>query len=291
GAARGRAGGVAVEQVLADVEVDSAHLAGTEVERRLPGEVEIVVVVGAPHPGGEAGEPPQRPAIEAADRLRRDRVAGGIEVEEVREQVAHRVAHLEVALAELLEDRLGGPDVVAVVLARDPEPHDLRTVAVDQLLRIDVVAQPLADLAPLAVDDEAVGEHGAVGGAVARAHRAEQGGVEPAAVLVRALEVEVGGGAEKIAALQHRGEGDARIEPDVEDVLLLAEARAAAGAAALIAGEVGGGPGEPGVAALLLEEPRRALHHPRGDEGLVAPLAVEDRDRRAPGALAGDAPV
>ena len=47
----------------------------------------------------------------------------------------------------------------------------------------------------------------------------------------------------------------------------------------------------PGLDPLLLERVRDLLHQPGGDERLVAPLAVEDRDRHAPGPLAREAPV
>ena len=45
--------------------------------------------------------------------------------------------------------------------------------------------------------------------------------MEPAAVLVAPFEVEIGGELERTIPLQHRGETDAGVEPDVEDIFLL----------------------------------------------------------------------
>ena len=104
-------------------------------------------------------------------------------------------------------------------------------------------------------------------GAVRRVAEERDGGqqrrLEPAAVLVVPLEVHVGGRPAVVVArtqirplaLAQDGEmRDARVEPDVEDVRLLGEVRVAA---AVRAGrqEVLGRPREPGVAALLPEDP------------------------------------
>ena len=50
-----------------------------------------------------------------------------------------------------------------VVLGRDPEAQDLGAVLRDEVLGRDALPTRLRHLPPLAVDDEAVGEHGAVG--------------------------------------------------------------------------------------------------------------------------------
>ena len=90
------------------------------------------------------------------------------------------------------------------------------------------VAERLRHLAALLVDDEAVREDAAVRRAVARADADEQRRLEPAAVLVGAFEVQVGRPGELRPCGEHRLVARARVEPDVEDVALALERRAAA---------------------------------------------------------------
>src|SRR5262245_30124493 len=121
----------------------------------------------------------------------------------------------------------------------------------------------------------------------------EERGLEPAAVLVAALEVELGRPVQLGPRLEDGRVAAAGVEPHVEDVGLLAEALAAARCAA--------GPRRqelprrarvPFVAALALTEDRRDVL----DDALLqqerpAAGAVERDDRHAPHALARDDPL
>src|SRR5206468_11454414 len=105
-------------------------------------------------------------------------------------------------------------------------------------------------------------------------------------------EVEVRGILEIRAALEHRVPGTAALEPDVEDVLLLAElvrletGRAGEAQAEQFLWRVG----EPGIRALGVKMPGDGAHR-FGREQRLALLVVEDGDGKAPGALPRDAPV
>ena len=198
---------------------------------------------------------------------------------EVREQVADRVADLAVGLGHAADHVVGDPHVLAVVDHDRPQPQDLGAVARDHLVGVDVVAEALRDLAALAVDGEAVGDHLLVGRAPARADADQQRRVEPAAVLVAALEVDVAGPGQVRARAQHHRVRRARVEPDVEDVALLVEL----GAGAARAGEARGQQllrlaRVPGVGALLLEEVR-----PRGAAGRAAAGPCRSPCSRRPG--------
>ncbi len=111
-------------------------------------------------------------------------------------------------------------------------------------------------------------------------------------MLIRTFQVEIGRPRQFLPLLHHRRVTDAGIEPDVKDVFLLAEGRAATGGTGAPLGKKGG--------PILLEpEIRPFLLHPAGDffeevggnETLAAVDTGEDRNRHAPGPLAGDAPV
>ena len=110
-------------------------------------------------------------------------------------------------------------------------------------------------------------------------------------MLVAAFGVEIGGPVQLRLDIEHGVPGRAGLEPDVEDVHLLAEGGVAAGA--------GGAGGEnrdgfvdvPGVGAFALEEGDERGVDGGVAERLVAFFAEEDGDGHAPDALAGDAPV
>ena len=118
--------------------------------------------------------------------------------------------------------------------------------------------------------------------------------MEPAAVLVRALEVHVAGVAQ-FAVLADAGEAHARVEPHVQNRVVLGELAAAALAGPLAFGQAAqqflGGPGVPGVRAFALEDVGHVEDHVRIEQNLAALFAVEGDDGHAPDALAADAPV
>ena len=132
-----------------------------------------------------------------------------------------------------------------------------------------------------------------VGGAAAEGDGGEQRGVEPAAVLVAAFEVEVGGPVQVGVDVEDGEPACAGVEPDVEDVRLFAER----GAAAVSAGRSGGKQSRRRRVVCQASAPswsKRStmlLLSAVIDERLVALLAEEDGDGHAPDALAADAPV
>jgi hypothetical protein len=117
--------------------------------------------------------------------------------------------------------------------------------------------------------------------------------VEPAAVLVAALGVEIGGEVELGFGFEDGVPACAGLEPDVEDVHLLAELGAAAGtwqASFQLGQQALRRVDVPGVGASRLKRSTMLLLI-GVVERLVALFAEEDGDGHAPDALAGDAPV
>ena len=156
------------------------------------------------------------------------------------------------------------------------------------------------------IDDEAVGEDLFEGGLGFVAGGFEEGGLEPAAVLVGAFEVHVGGVAEfGVGAFEDGVVGGAGFEPDVEDVHAFGQMRNAkcemrkgfsvggdggVGVGFFCAEDLRGGVGVPGVGAVLFEVGGDLADGFFGEED-VAFVVEEGGDGDAPGALAGDAPV
>jgi len=287
-----RAGLVDIEPVLEDIEVEGAHVHHTEVVDELVDDIGLELLVGPAHLLDELLGHVQGVAVHLEHLPVRHHVRVRVESREVAEHEPGRVADAAVGLHQALDDFARDADVVPEVLGAHPEPEDLGAVFVDDLLGRDGVAQGLGHLAALAVHHKSVGEDGPVGRFAARAHRRQQRAVEPSPVLVRSLEVHVHRYAEPIIVLAHGGIAHARVEPHVNDVLLLDQVRARAGGACRPLGQqVSLRVREPGVRPLLLEDLRHVLRHGLARQDLAAVSAVEHRDGHTPGSLAGDAPV
>src|SRR5215213_2337644 len=134
-----------------------------------------------------------------------------------------------------------------------------------------------------------MGDDGFVRSAAAGAAAFEQGGMEPAAMLVGAFEVDVGRPMKIVALLQNEGMGAAGFEPDIENVVDLFP--------------IGGIIDEtvqktrmrtvckPRIRTLALEDRGDLLVEPGVTKNFAARFIDEDGDRHAPGALAGDHPI
>ena len=100
----------------------------------------------------------------------------------------------------------------------DHSKGDLDAALLGDLERRDHVAERLRHLAPVAVESKSVSDHTAVGSLIAVVDRHQQGGLKPAAVLVVALEIQVGRPRQLVLPPEYGGVGDPGLEPDVEDV-------------------------------------------------------------------------
>ena len=224
---------VAVQTVLDDIEVERAQVDDAEVVDGVGDGVELIVVVPAEHLLDQTVQAGDGPLVQL-EHVRRGNELVRIEADEVVEAELARVAELQIVLAQLLEDLVGAADVDVVVGGACPQAQQVGAVLVEDLGGIHAVAQRLVHGLALAVHRPAVGDALLERSAAAqRAYGYQQGGLEPAAVLVKTLDIH-GGGPEVLVAL-HGGEmGGAGVEPAVQRIRLLREA---AGLAAVRAGE------------------------------------------------------
>ncbi len=125
------------------------------------------------------------------------------------EDIAHGVAELAVGFHIGLEDFLAEPQVFRIVGRRHPEAQDIGAGLLDHVLRGDDVAERLGHLAAVFAHDEAMSQNGVIGGATAGAARFEQRGMEPAAMLIRTFEIDIGRPFQVRALLQAEGMGAA----------------------------------------------------------------------------------
>src|SRR5215217_7060861 len=134
-----------------------------------------------------------------------------------------------------------------------------------------------------------MGDDGFVRGAAAGAAAFEQGGMEPAAMLVGTFEIDVGGPMKIAALLENEGMGAAGFEPNIENVVdlfpiagIIDETRQKTRMRAVR---------KPGVRTLALEGRGDLLIEAGVTKNFAARSVNEDSDRHAPGALAGDHPI
>ncbi len=256
--------------VFDDVEVEAAHVDDAEVVDFLVDEVELVVAIGPDDVFLEPLGPVDGPAVEGDQVGGGNPIGGGVEAVEVGEEEAEGVADAAVGVGGALEDFVGDAHFAPVVGGRDPEADDVGAEGLHDVLGPDDVALGFGHFFALGVDGEAVGEDLGVGRPVVDGDAGEQGGLEPAAVLVGAFEVEVRRCAQVCVLFQDAGVGNAGVEPDVQgvrDLLVVC--------ALCLSEQVLGFELEPGVDALLLDALGDLFDEGRGVRMQVAGLFVD----------------
>ena len=253
--------------------------------------MELVALAGVGDLADELGGLDQHPAVDRAELIHGDGVRGGVEVEEVAELVAQRVAHAAILVRDGLEDRVGERDVALVVLGGDPEAHDVGAVFLDVVVGGLRLAVGLRDLLALLVHDEAVREHRAIWSGALDGDGGPERGLEPAAMLVGAFEVEVGRPVQVLVLGAHGEMARTGVDPDVERVGALAHVLGPGGRDGRAGEDFLDGGGPPPIA------PARGdlLGDVADDAGVEVRFAggrgIERRNRHAPGALTRDAPI
>ena len=183
-------------------------------------------------------------------------------------------------------------DVGAGVDGGNPQTDDVGAHLVADLVGVDDVAERLGHLAALAVEGKALRDDRLVRSMAVGTHRGEQRALEPTAVLVGTLEVDVRRVLQLGTILADGLPRHAGVPPYVEDVLIGLEVMAAAlGADAGLAQIALGSVGEPSIGALLVEELDDGVERGVVHDLLAAVGARVAGDRHAPVALTADAPV
>ena len=185
--ARGREG---VHAVLEHVEIKGAQVHDGELVHGLVDAMELEGLVPAENLFGKFARAGQHVTVERQQLALGHSVAGRVEAVQIAEQKAEGVAQLSVELGAALHQVLAGRHVFAEIDRRDPQAHDFAAHAVGNIDGIDAVAERFRHGAALLIERPAGRGHVRVRRAAAQRHRREQRRVEPAAVLVAALEVE-----------------------------------------------------------------------------------------------------
>src|SRR6185437_13196 len=223
GAALDAGGREGVHAVLEHVEVERAEVHDGEFIDGVEDAVELEALVPVADLFRQLAGAGEHVAIEREELVVGDLMLGGVEAVEVAEKEFEGVAELAIVFRGALHEVVAGGDVFAEVNAGSPDTDDLCAEFVSYGYGIDSVAEGFGEGAALLVEGPADGGYRFVGRGTFDGHGAEQGGVEPAAVLVGSFDVEVGGPAKLRVGLENGVPAYAGVEPDVEDVHFLAE--------------------------------------------------------------------
>ena len=133
----------------------------------------------------------KRPAINLPHITFSYLVALRIEVREVSQRISGRVAKLAIGVNHAIQNLGRNSYVFLIVRGRSPQSQYLRALFADDLVRRDRVARGLVHGLAFAVYRPAVSDHRFVRRLVARGQANHQRRVEPAAMLIRTLDVDV----------------------------------------------------------------------------------------------------
>ena len=283
----------AVQTVLQGVEVHVGELGNHEVVERTVGARKLVAGVGIVDLGLDLGQTGNHELVERQQVGKGDAVGLGLKLAlELGKQEAQRVAETTVGIGRTSENLVVDGNVGAGVDGGNPQTDDVGAHLVADLVGVNDVAERLGHLAALAVERKALRDDGLVRSMAVGTHRGEQRALEPTAVLVGALEVNVRRVLKLGAILADGLPGNAGVPPHVENVLIGLEVMATAlGADACLAQVALGSVGEPGVGALLVKELDDGVERSVVHNLLAAVGAGVARNRHAPVALTADAPV
>src|SRR5207249_11005005 len=170
----------------------------------------------------------------------------------------------------------------------DPKAKQIRAPFFANLDGVEGVAERLGHRTAPFVERPTVRDDAAIGRSVAHAGGHQQRTMEPAAILVGAFEINVGG---PLGTFQYRQIRRAGIEPDVENVIFLAPFCGATGTLCPRGEQFFRRVLVPGVGAFLFKPFDDIAQSFEIFEARATTFTIKNDDRHAPEALAGDAPI
>ncbi len=188
GLARRRGIRIAIERVLADVEIERREIDRHEGAERGEDALVVEIGIGLADQRIEFGKPMQHQPLELRHLLERDAV-GGFEMREIAEHPAQRVAQLAIGVDRGFEDFRPDAQIVGIIGRAHPHAQNVGAGLFDHVLRRGDVAERLRHFAPVLVEHEAVREHDVERRAAARAAALQQRRLKPAAMLVGAFQI------------------------------------------------------------------------------------------------------
>ena len=193
GAARLVLRGFRVEAIFQHVKVKRAEVHDAVIMDGVVDAVEFVIRVPFAAFLHQFRSAVQHPPVDFFELVVRERVARRIKISQVSQREAEGVANLAIGLGELGHHPFAHLYVRLVFDRCDPEAQQVRTPLLANLSRGNHVTERLGHRPALLVERPAVRDDSAIRRRVARAGGHQQRAMEPAAILIRSFEVNIGG--------------------------------------------------------------------------------------------------
>ena len=210
-------GAITVQRVLADVEIEGRQLHRRKGKDRLENRLEIKPRIALTHLRIQLRQPVQHPALQLRHVfvIHRRRA-----LNPAAQQIPESVAQPAIAVGHPFQDLRPDPLIRRVIRLRHPEPQDVRTILFNHFLRHDGVADGFGHLQALLIEREAMRHHIPIWCPPRGAHGLQQRGMEPPAVLVGALHIDIGNAVlgPICPVTQGEGMGGAGIKPHIQDI-------------------------------------------------------------------------
>ena len=155
--------------------------------------MEIVIRIIGRNAGRQRACLQQRVAVDLDQLTDCNSIPRRVEVGGIGEQETQRVADPPVGFDHAFQYLVADRHVARKIGRAHPEAQDFGAQRVRDFLRRDDVTSGFRHLAALAVDDESMRQQRLVWRHAVQHGRDEQRRMEPAAVLIRSLEIEIGG--------------------------------------------------------------------------------------------------
>ena len=212
-----------INPVFDGIDIKLAQLSHGEFIERVINAMEFKLLIPAQHLFGELARAHQHILVQRRHLLPGNGIPVGPKAIQVAQQEAESVAQLAVSLRDPLHQVLAGDHIFAEVDGCHPETNNLRSQPLRDVDGIDPIPLAFGHGAPVLVERPAAGGGHAVGCGVTFADGAEQGRLEPAAMLIAALDIKVGRPGKILFDSQNGCLAGAALEPHVEDIHLFPE--------------------------------------------------------------------
>ena len=222
-----------------------------------------------------------------------DGINNRIEFGQIPQRITQRVSHFAVGVDDAKEDLVRTPNILGIIDRCRPQTQHLSTGFVDDLLWRRHVADRFALLFAFTVNNPTVSDNAFVRSGVVSYDAAAKAGIEPAAILVAALQINIGRKSQRLAAsFENSDAARTRIKPNVKNVGFLAKIGTAAFCAFVtIRQKFMFRPRVPRIGGFLCKDVSNVIDDRRVGHRFVASLTIKNRDRHAPRTLARNAPI
>ena len=192
----------------------------------------------------------------------------------------------------MLQDFRGDTDICLIIGGSSPQTNDISAILLDNILRNDNIAHGFGHLAAFAVNNIAVSQNGFIGSLAGYSNGGQEGGLEPTAMLVAALQVHINRPAQLRTLSCYCHMGGAAIEPNVHDIGFLVEMVVTAFRAHSASGQqLFSAMSPPCIGAFLFKPVSNSIDGSFVNQMLAAFVAIEYGNGHAPNTLTADAPV